>query len=392
MPKRPSRAKRRPTVRVAATAAVLGDDPSVIRPAKPDSKHKSSSPSANIPPASLAEYEILAHQQFTRAAWEYINSGSADENTMRWNAEALTQMRLKPNVMVDVSKIDTRTKLFGHEMPHPIMVAPTSSHFLAHCDGEMATARGAGAAGAILVASTLSNCGIQEIVGAATQPVWFQLYADEDRGKTKNLIQRAEAVGCKALCITTDLPWIYARNREAHIIHEVPQLPFPNINFTGGPASTGLKTWGYRNLSWSDIEWVQSFCKLPVLLKGILNPDDADRAAKAGASGIIVSNHGGRSLDTVPASIDALPAVVEKIAGRIPVLMDGGIRRGTDVLKALANGAAAILLGRSVLYGLGIGGAAGVQRVIEILRTEFEAAMALTGRTSIAAIDRSVIW
>jgi 4-hydroxymandelate oxidase len=370
----------------------LGDDPSLLRPAKPDSKHKSSSSSANIPPASLAEYEILAHQQFTRAAWEYINSGSADENTMRWNAEALTQMRLKPNVMVDVSKIDTRTKLFGHEMPHPIMVAPTSSHFLAHCDGEMATARGAGAAGAILVASTLSNCGIQEIVGAATQPVWFQLYADEDRGKTKNLIQRAEAVGCKALCITTDLPWIYARNREAHIIHEVPQLPFPNINFTGGPASTGLKTWGYRNLSWSDIEWVQSFCKLPVLLKGILNPDDADRAAKAGASGIIVSNHGGRSLDTVPASIDALPAVVEKIAGRIPVLMDGGIRRGTDVLKALANGAAAILLGRSVLYGLGIGGAAGVQRVIEILRTEFEAAMALTGRTSIAAIDRSVIW
>jgi 4-hydroxymandelate oxidase len=392
MPKRTGRAKPRPIIRPASTGGVRGDDPSAVHPAKRDSKHQGSSSPAAIPPASLAEYEGLAHQRFTRAAWEYINSGSADENTMRWNIEALTKMRLKPKVMVDVSKIDTRTKLLGHELPHPILVAPTSSHFLAHPDGEVATARGAGAAGAIMVASTLSNCGIEEIVRAATQPVWFQLYADEDRGQTKNLIQRAEAIGCQALCITTDLPWIYARNREAHIIHEVPQLPFPNINFTGGPASTGLKTWGYRNLSWTDIDWVRSFCKLPVLLKGILNPEDAELAVKSGASGIIVSNHGGRSLDTLPASIDALPAVAEKIAGRIPILMDGGIRRGTDVLKALANGATAILLGRSILYGLGVGGAGGVQRVIEILRTEFEAAMALTGRTSIATINRSVIW
>jgi 4-hydroxymandelate oxidase len=362
------------------------------KPAKRDSKPQRLSSPLAVPPASLAEYEVLAHQQFTRPAWEYINSGSADENTMRSNVEALARMRLKPNVMVDVSKIDTRTRLFGCEMPHPILVAPTSSHFLAHGEGEIATARGAGAAGAIMVASTLSNCGIEEIIRAATQPVWFQLYADEDRGKTKSLIQHAEAIGCKALCVTADLPWIYARNREAHIIHEVPKLPFPNINFTGGPASTGLKTWGYRNLNWTDIEWIQSFCKLPVLLKGILNPDDADRAVKAGASGIIVSNHGGRSLDTVPASIDALSAVAERITGRIPILMDGGIRRGTDVLKAIANGATAILLGRPVLYGLGIGGAEGVQRVIEILRTELEAAMALTGRTSLAAIDRTVIW
>jgi 4-hydroxymandelate oxidase len=362
------------------------------RPPQGDSKRKGWSSAADIPPASLAEYEILAQQRLTHPAWEYINSGSADENTVRWNVEALTRMRLKPSVMVDVSKIDTRTNLFGHEMPHPIMVAPTSSHFLAHCEGEIATARGAGAAGAVMVASTLSNCGVEEILRAATGPVWFQLYADDDRGKTRHLIERAEAIGCRALCITTDLPWIYARNREAHIVRQVPQLPFPNINFTGGPASTGLKTWGYRNLSWTDVEWIQSFCRLPVLLKGILNPEDADRAAKAGASGIIVSNHGGRSLDTLPASIDALPAVAEKIAGRIPVLMDGGIRRGTDVLKAIANGAAAVLLGRPILYGLGIGGAEGVQRVIEILRTEFEAAMALTGRTSIAAIDRSILW
>jgi 4-hydroxymandelate oxidase len=145
-------------------------------------------------------------------------------------------------------------------------------------------------------------------------------------------------------------------------------------------------------LNWTDIEWIRSFCALPILLKGILNPDDAERAVQSGASALIVSNHGGRSLDTVPASIDALPAVAGKIAGRIPILMDSGIRRGTDVLKALANGATAILLGRPILYGLGIGGADGVRNVIEIVRTEFEAAMALAGRTSIAAIDRSVIW
>jgi 4-hydroxymandelate oxidase len=388
MPKRPSGRRKPKPARGGAQskAGVLGDSSSAVPPA-PSAPER-----PNFIPASLADYEILAKQCLSRPAWEYINSGSADEHTVRWNVEALARIRLKPNVMVDVTKIDTRVSLFGHEMPHPIMIAPTSSHFLAHPEGEVATARGAGAAGAVMVASTVSNCSIGEIVRAATQPIWFQLYADEDRGKTKALIERAEAVGCKALCITADLPWIYARNREAHIIHEVPQLPFPNINFTGGPATTGLKTWGYRNLSWADIEWVRSFCALPILLKGILNPDDAERAVQVGASGLIVSNHGGRSVDTLPASIDALPAVAEKIAGRVPVLMDGGIRRGTDVLKALANGASAILLGRSVLYGLGVAGAEGVQNVIEILRTEFEASMALTGRTSIGAIDRSVIW
>ena len=376
MPKPPTRKKQPTRKRVASTSGVLGDVPQ----------------RANFTPACLADYEMLARQGFSRPAWEYINSGSADESTMRWNIEALTHLRLRPNIMIDVSKIDTRVNLLGRELPHPILIAPTSSHLLAHPDAEIATVRGAGAANAIMIASTLSNVSIEKILQAATQPVWFQLYSDEDRGKTKALIQRAEAAGCQALCITVDLPWIYARNREAHITHEVPQLPFPNINFTGGPASTGLKTWGYRNLKWSDLDWVRGFCKLPIVLKGVLNPKDAELAVQNGAAGIIVSNHGGRGLDTVPATIDALPAVAEKIAGRIPILMDSGIRRGTDVLKALASGASAVLLGRSILYGLGIDGANGVKHVIDILRGEFEAAMALTGRTSISAIDRSVLW
>jgi len=376
MPKRPTRLKSTTRKRATSASGVLGDVPQ----------------RANFTPACLADYEMLAKQSFSRPAWEYINSGSADEHTSRWNIEALTRLRLRPNIMVDVSKIDTRISLLGRELSHPILIAPTSSHLLAHPDAEIATVRGAGAANAIMIASTLSNVSIEKILQAATQPVWFQLYSDEDRGKTKALIQRAEAAGCQALCITVDLPWIYARNREAHIIHEVPQLPFPNIGFTGGPASTGLKTWGYRNLKWSDLDWIRGFCKLPIVLKGVLNPNDADLAVQNGAAGIIVSNHGGRGLDTVPATIDALPAVVEKISGRIPILMDSGIRRGTDVLKALASGANAVLLGRSILYGLGIDGAEGVKRVIEILRAEFEAAMALTGRTSISAIDRSVLW
>jgi 4-hydroxymandelate oxidase len=376
MTRRPTRQKSTTRKRATSASGVLGDVPQ----------------RANFTPACLADYEMLAKQSFSRPAWEYINSGSADEHTSRWNIEALTRLRLRPNIMVDVSKIDTRISLLGRELSHPILIAPTSSHLLAHPDAEIATVCGAGAANAIMIASTLSNVSVEKILQAATQPVWFQLYSDEDRGKTKALIQRAEAAGCQALCITVDLPWIYARNREAHIIHEVPQLPFPNIGFTGGPASTGLKTWGYRNLKWSDLDWIHGFCKLPIVLKGVLNPNDADLAVQNGAAGIIVSNHGGRGLDTVPATIDALPAVVEKISGRIPILMDSGIRRGTDVLKALASGANAVLLGRSILYGLGIDGAEGVKRVIEILRAEFEAAMALTGRTSISAIDRSVLW
>ena len=342
---------------------------------------------------SLADYEALAHERLSHAAWEYYNAGSADEVTVRWNREALSRVRLKPRVMVDVSQIDTRTKLLGVDMPHPILLAPTSTHMLANPEGEVATVRGAGAAGAIMAISTLSNRSVEEIAQAATRPIWFQLYVEDDRGNTKALIQRAEDAGCRALCITVDLPWVYARDREAHIRNEAPHLPFPNIHAESAlPGGAGLKGHRSRAFNWADLEWIQSFAKTPILLKGVLNPDDADHAAKAGVAGIVVSNHGGRALDTVPATIEALPAVVEKVAGRIPVLMDGGIRRGTDVLKALAYGASAVLIGRPYLYGLGVAGSDGVRNVIEILRGEFEAAMALSGRTSIAAIDRSVLW
>jgi 4-hydroxymandelate oxidase len=344
-------------------------------------------------PVCLADYEALAHERLSHVAWEYYNSGSADGNTVRWNREAFSKVRLKTRVMIDVTHIDTRTKLLGEELPHPILLAPTSTHMLAHPEGEVATVRGAGAAGAIMVVSTVSNRSIEDVAHAATRPVWFQLYVEDDRARTKELIQRAEAAGCRALCITVDNPVHYARNREDRVSAGAPQFPFPNINVaSAGPGGRGGKAPGSRTFTWKDLEWVQSFAKTPILLKGILNPDDADHAAQAGAAAVVVSNHGGRALDTVPATIDALPVVVEKISGRIPVLVDGGIRRGGDVLKALANGASGVLVGRPYLYGLGVAGSDGVRHVIEILHTEFEAAMALTGRTSIAAIDRSVLW
>ena len=336
---------------------------------------------------------MLAQQRLSPTAWEYFNGGSADETTLRWNRESLARIRLKPRVMVDVSNIDTRITLFGQQMAHPILLAPTSTHLFANPEGEVATVRGAGAARATMVTSTMSNRSVEEITQAATGPVWFQLYVDDDRQVTVDLIQRAEAAGCSARCITVDNAVHYARNRQDRaFLTGPPQFAFPNLNLTAGPGGVGRKGGRSRELNWGDLDWIQALANTPVLLKGILNPDDADTAAKAGVAGIVVSNHGGRVLDSIPATIDALPAVLERVAGRIPVLVDGGIRRGTDVLKCLASGAAAVLIGRPYLYGLAVAGADGVRDVIDILRVEFERAMALTGRTSIAAIDHTVLW
>jgi 4-hydroxymandelate oxidase len=224
---------------------------------------------------------------------------------------------------------------------------------------------------------------VEDIAKAAVGPVWFQLYVQRDRGFTRDVVQRAEGAGCSTLCVSIDSPTHGVRNREQRSRGELPERPLPNLQG---------KDYLDPTVTWKDIEWLQSFAKTPVLLKGILNPDDAAIAVKAGVSGIMVSNHGGRNLDTVPATITALPLVADKVAGRIPVIVDGGIRRGTDVLKALALGATAVGIGRPYLYGLGIAGAEGVTRVVEILRKEFELAMMLTGRPTLASIDRSVIW
>jgi len=332
---------------------------------------------------SLPDFESLARNHISHGAWERIQGGAADELTVRWNREAYQHIRLRPRVLVDVSKLDTRVTLFGQELPFPILLAPTGAQGFVYPDGDLAAARGAGAARATLVISSSASSRVEEVARAATGPVWFQLYVQKDRGFTRELVERAEAAGCRAICVTVDSPTQGARNREEHARAELPERPLPNLQG---------KDYLDAALTWKDIEWLQSFAKTPVLLKGILDPEDAALAVKAGVSGIMVSNHGGRNLDTAPASISALPLVVDKVAGRIPVIVDGGVRRGTDVLKALALGASAVGIGRPYLYGLGVGGAQGVTRVVEILRKEFELAMMLTGRPDIAAIDRSAIW
>jgi 4-hydroxymandelate oxidase len=348
----------------------------------------------------LSDFESFARGCTPEMAWEYINGGAGDEITLRWNREAWDAMRLLPRILIDVSRLDTRVKIFDQELAFPILLAPAAYHRLVHPEGELATIRGANAAEAAMIVSTLATVAIEELTQAATQPVWFQLYVQSDRAFTRDLVQRVEEAGCKALCVTVDTPVGGARNREMRAKFALPEgWVLPNLRGMQEPASDHAvqKQPVYGNLfdptlTWKGIEWLRSFARVPILLKGILAAEDAALAIEAGAAGVIVSNHGARNLDTVPATADVLSRIVERVDGRIPVLVDGGIRRGTDVLKALALGATAVLIGRPYLYALSVAGAEGVAGAVNILRRELQMAMALTGRTSIAGIDRSVLF
>ncbi len=333
-------------------------------------------------------------------AWAYIAGGAADEITLAWNREAYNRLRLRPRVLVDVSRLDTRTALFGQELASPVLLAPAAYQRIVHPEGEVATARAAAAASAIFVVSSFATTAIEDIAASAPAPLWFQLYVQRDREFTRDLVQRAEAAGCRALCVTVDTPVVGARNREQRTRFALPPgMDLPNLRGLRGvrsghtpDASELYSQMLNASLSWKDLGWLRSLSKLPLVLKGILDADDAARAVQEGADGVIVSNHGARNLDTVPATNEALPQVVERVAGAVPVLVDGGIRRGTDVLKALALGAKAVLIGRPYLYGLAAGGEDGVHRVLAILQQELQMAMALTGRPRLAEIERSVLW
>jgi 4-hydroxymandelate oxidase len=290
--------------------------------------------------------------------------------------------------------------LFGSELESPILLAPVAYHRLYHAEGENATARGASAAGAAFVISTFTTTSIDEIARNTQRPIWFQLYVQRDREFTKHMVQRAVASGCKAVCLTVDTPVL--GNRYSQLSFGLPKGmecvhlrglgkkgAVPELKIQRGRVYDSLFD---PSFNWHDLEWLRSIAGVPVLLKGVLSPADGKRAVEFGADGIIVSNHGGRNLDTVPSTIDALPRVVEAVAGRVPVMLDSGIRRGTDVLVALGLGAKAVFIGRPYVYGLALGGAKGVERVISILRDELERAMALTGRRSIAEIDASLLW
>lgn len=347
---------------------------------------------------SIWDLKAMARERLTEGHFAHIVGGAADEITVRWNREGFDKIRLRPNVLIDPTQIDTSTTLFGQKLAYPLLLGPTGGHRSTHPDGELATARGAGHANATMVLSTVSSTAIEEVVKVATQPIWFQLYVMRDRPFTRDMVLRAQDAGATALCVTVDTATTGPRNRQTR----GRQRGLPSGG-RGLPLLQGMKrstsvesdifsTSRDPNLTWKDIEWLRSFTQVPLLLKGILDSADAERAIQEGVDGLIVSNHGGRNLDTSQATIEALPEIVEKVDGRIPVLIDGGIRRGTDIFKALALGATAVLIGRPYRYGLAAGGAPGVSRVLEILRRELEMTMASTGRTSIAQIDRSVFW
>jgi 4-hydroxymandelate oxidase len=351
---------------------------------------------------AVDEFEAAARAKLTTMAYEYLASGAADEVTLRENRLAFDRIRLLPRHLVDVSKIDTSCTLFGRDHPFPILLAPTGYHKLFHAEGELETIRGANSSEATLVASIFSTVAFEEMSAAADLPLWFQLYFNPDRSVTKDLVQTVVAAGCAALCLTVDSPVNQVRDRETRAGFMLPDgMERANLAKLGSIISGASHRPVGRNIytpvrsaaaTWEDLDWLRAQVSIPLLVKGIVHPDDAATALQAGCNGIIVSNHGARVLDSVPASLDLLAPIVDRVEGRAPVLMDGGIRRGTDIYKALAKGAAAVLIGRPYLFGLAAAGAAGVARVVEILRTELEMTMGLMGRTTLTSIDRDSLW
>jgi 4-hydroxymandelate oxidase len=353
-------------------------------------------------PVNIQEYEDLAFERLEPTALDYYRSGSGDEVTLRANRAAFERIRLRPRVLVNVSELSLETTALGTPVSMPIMVAPTAYHCLACAEGERDTARGAGAVGTLMAASTLATRTLEEIAEVATGPLWFQLYVYKDRRVSEALVRRAEEAGYRALALTVDTPRLGRRERDVRNGFGLPPH-LHTANFADPsmrdvlpltPGTSGLEAIAQQlldqSLTWDAVAWLKSITALPIVLKGILTAEDTRLAVDHGAEGIIVSNHGGRQLDGVPATIEALPEVVEA-AGRCEVYLDGGVRRGTDVLKALALGARGVFVGRPVLWGLAVDGAAGVERVLTLLRDELELAMTLAGRPTIASIDRTLV-
>ncbi len=350
-------------------------------------------------PGTLAELETLARGRVEAPVWEYLDAGCADELTLEANRAAFDGLQLHPRVLRDVSAVDTALELFGRRLEHPILVAPTAYHRLLHPEGEAATARGAAAAGALLTLSTFSTTPLEAVAAEAAAGWWFQLYVQRDRDITRRIVERAVRAGAGAIVVTVDTPVLGARDRERRAAFGLPEGMRPEClpDTAGARPHTWIEGSIYSALldpalTWQTIDWIRGVAGVPVVLKGILSPDDAARAATSGVGAVIVSNHGGRNLDTVPATLEALPGVVAAVDGRLPVLLDGGIRRGTDVVKALALGARAVLVGRPVLWGLAAGGAEGVRRVLEVLKFELASALALCGTPRLADVDRNALW
>ncbi|WP_437754479.1 alpha-hydroxy acid oxidase [Sorangium sp. So ce1389] len=350
---------------------------------------------------TIDDFERAARARLSRMAYDYYRSGADEGRTLRENRRAFRRLEIHYRVLVDVAERDMSTTLLGTTVPFPILVAPTAYQRLAHPDGELASSRATSELGTIFTLSTLSTTSLEAVAEASPGPKWFQLYVHKDRGLTRSLVERAEAAGYRALMLTVDTPLLGRRIADVRNGFALPEgLVMANLlDATAGVpvAERGSLLAAYvasrhdASLTWRDVEWLGSLTRLPILLKGIIRPDDAVRALSCGAAGVIVSNHGARQLDGSPATIEVLPAVADAVAGRCLVLMDGGVRWGTDVLKALALGARAVLVGRPVLWGLAALGVEGVARVLAALRDELSIAMALAGCPTLASIDRDLV-
>ena len=336
---------------------------------------------------SVADYERLAEERLEPGPWAYLVGGSGDEWTLRENRAAFERWTFRPRVLCDVSEISTATSVLDTRLELPVILAPVAYQELFHGDGECATARAAATAGAGMCVSTFSTRTHEEIAAAAPGlSQWCQLYVFQDRGVTREHLAGAADAGCSAVVLTVDTPRLAQRERDLRIGFEVPpEMPLPYARATIGAAPQNPADQFAlldASVSWRDLEWIASEGRLPVVLKGIVTAEDAKVAVEHGAAAIVVSNHGGRQLDGVPATLDALPELVGSVAGRVEIYVDGGIRRGTDVAKALALGAQAVLVGRAAMFGLAVAGEDGVRHVLELLREELALTLGLLGCTS----------
>ncbi len=341
---------------------------------------------------NVGDFEALAEVALDPGAFGYFAGGAGDERALRENVAAYERLRLRPRVLVDVGDVSTVTTVLGSRISMPLLVAPTAFHRIAHEDGEAATARAAATAGTIMCLSTLATATPAEVAAAAPgAPRWFQLYVFRDRGVTRALIDQAVEAGFGAIVLTVDAPRLGRRERDLRTAFLVPDdIVVPSVAAVAGrwAAATPLELLSHIDptFSWRDLEALVAESPIPVVVKGIQTGEDGALACEHGAAALVVSNHGGRQLDDVAATIELLPEVVEAVGGRLEVLVDGGVRRGADVIKALALGARAVLVGRPVLWGLAAGGEAGALRVLELLRDEVELALALVGCVSPEAI------
>ena len=352
----------------------------------------------DVAPINLFEFEAAAKERLPKPEYDFVAGGATDEITLRRTRAAFESIMLRPRMLVDISHVDVATTVLGQRIEFPVMADPAGGHGRAHPQAESATARGVGAMGTVMILSSGSTRTLEEVAAASTGPIWFQQYLYKDKGLSKSMAQRAEDAGFSALCITLDSSVRAKRERNIRNRYLSPISPnYAALELPGqswglsSDAPGGSVSLIDQSATWEQLDWLAANTSLPLLVKGIMTKEDALQCAEHGVKALIVSNHGARQLDTTFATIEVLPEVVDAVNGRLEIYLDGGIRRGTDVLKALAMGARAVLIGRPLFWGLAVEGDSGVSSVLQMLKDELSMAMAMCGRPTIESIDMSLI-